>query len=188
MSNTEDLDELIKISQLNIDVLNSDILGNIEKYRTIVRFNKAKKNHPEQSQPELCKSIGISVSTLERIRKDLNVQSPYRYTVSVKTEAQKEKDRYKQKVYTAFKSGLIDEDTKVSYYDKIKSNFDKSIKDEIKNLRGSTESIKSTVKSNSDHEIKSNRMHTRKNYVRGGTITDDEASDKAREIASKINL
>jgi hypothetical protein len=137
MGDTEDLDEMIKMSQVDLDVLNSDMLSKVEKIRTIVRFNKAKKSNPNLSQSALCKSIGTTVATIERIRKDLNVPSPYRYSVSTKTEAQKEKAKYRQKVYSAFKSGAIDEYMKSSLYDRINSSLDKSVKDDVSKLKSS---------------------------------------------------
>lgn len=134
-NNTEDLDEMIKMSQLNLEKLNSDALVKVEKVRTIIRFNTIKREHPDYNQSAICTALGISVSTLERIRRDLSLPSPYRYTISDKTEAQKDKAKLKQKVYMAHKKGLITEETKQNLYDKINTNIDKSVKEEVSNLK-----------------------------------------------------
>lgn len=46
-----------------------------------MRFYKAKIEYPHLNQQELCKKINISSSTLNRIRRDLDISSPYRYNV-----------------------------------------------------------------------------------------------------------
>ena len=129
-----DLEELVKMSQIDVTKINSDLLGKIEKLRAITRFNDAKRRNPKASQKELCQSIGASVSTMERIRKDLSIPSPYRYTVSVKSETQKEKDKYKRMVYDAEKSGKITEDTKGQLYTKINSGLGADLKQEVMSI------------------------------------------------------
>ena len=91
---TNDLDEMIKMSQIDINKLDdSDFMGKLEKIRTLIRFNEAKRQKGKMSQSSICKTIGTSVSTLERIRYDLGVSSPYRYEKSIKSDAQKEKEK-----------------------------------------------------------------------------------------------
>ena len=198
MSDTTDLDELIKMSQIDVNALKPELFGNIEKLRTIVRFNKAKKDNSKLSQIDICKSIGTSVSSVERMRKDLSIPSPYRYSVSTKTEAQKDKDKYRQKVYSAFKSGIINESAKIDLYSQIKSSLDKDVKDKIKSLIIPDERIKSLI-------IPDERKKTReRKQARGGNIdfennmsmnapyndnmSMNDAINRATEIASKINL
>ena len=159
--NLDNLDEMIKMSQIDFDKLNATTLVKGEKIRHVLTFNNIKRSHPEYSQADICKAMNISVPTMERIRKDLSLPSPYRYSVSDKTPAQREKAAFKQKVYVALKKGLITEDRKITLYEKVNNNLDKSVKDEINSLKDLVNS-ESSSKSNND---------TRK---RGGTGIDNE--------------
>ena len=87
------------------------------------------------------RSIGTSVSTLERIRYDLGVPSPYRYEKSIKSEAQKEKEKLKRIVYSALKSGEIDETRKTELYSRINSDLNADVKHEVRQLKAETKTI-----------------------------------------------
>lgn len=47
------------------------------------QFFNAKSEHPNDTKRQLCKRMGISESTLLRIMKDNDIQSPYRYRVPI---------------------------------------------------------------------------------------------------------
>ena len=50
--------------------------------KKVLVFVQAKEEHPELSKPQLC-MIGISDSSLKRIKKDLSMKSFYRHEVPV---------------------------------------------------------------------------------------------------------
>jgi DNA-binding transcriptional regulator YiaG len=64
----EDLNELTKISQIDISKFSTDIPGKVEKLRTVARFSQARRQNKNMSQSQICKLIGTSTSTLQRIR------------------------------------------------------------------------------------------------------------------------
>lgn len=127
----EEIDYIVKLSQVLEKNLTPELFAKSEKYRTLLRFSEARRQNPRATQRQICKSIGTSSSSIERIRTDLNISSPYRYSVSTKSDLQKEKEKYKRAVNELFKKGKISEDIKLDLYNKINSSFDKEVKDEV---------------------------------------------------------
>jgi hypothetical protein len=107
MSDGEDLNELIKVSQIDISKFSADVLGKVEKLRTVARFNQARRQSKNMPRSQICYLVGTSASTLQRIRKDVGSPSPYRHSVSTRLAAQKEREKYKRMVYTASKTWEI---------------------------------------------------------------------------------
>ena len=179
MSNlNEEIDYLVKLSQVTEKNLTPDLFSKSEKYRTLLRFSEARRLNPHASQSQLCKSIGTSPSTMERIRKDLNVTSPYRYSVPVKSDLQKEKDKYKRAVHESFKKGTISEDRKLELYEKINSTFDKQVKDEVTSvcptLMERKKNIVSRVTSHTNVSMStSDRTQISRKSMKGGKIETD---------------
>ena len=58
---------------------NPDLLHRTYKLNLMNEFMNAKLNNPKKTQDQIAKSIGTSVSTIQRIRRDIDMQSPYRY-------------------------------------------------------------------------------------------------------------
>ncbi len=133
MSKISELD-IVKLSEFDQSKITS-LLSNSRKLRTILQFNEVAGNNRHATQTQICGEVGVSVATINRMRKELNVRSPYRNSVPTKTEAQREKDKYRRIVNTAYRSGEINESKKSSLYSKINSNLVKGVKDEILNLK-----------------------------------------------------
>lgn len=74
-----DLNELKLLSELNPENINKAYKTNI-----IFKFMNIKAEQPNLTQEQICKKLGISSSTIKRIRQDLNIKSPYRYDVPLK--------------------------------------------------------------------------------------------------------
>ena len=53
------------------------------------KFMDEKMQNPKLSQKEICKKIGTSTATLNRIREELNIPSVYRYTKPLKNSIKK---------------------------------------------------------------------------------------------------
>src|SRR5438093_8568239 len=65
-------------------------LNDVERYYKVnkyVKFMEAKHNNPSLKQKRICERIGTSDSTIKRIRKDLNITSPYRSTTTHKARS-----------------------------------------------------------------------------------------------------
>lgn len=130
-----DLNELKLLSDLNPENIN-----NVYKTKMIIDFMNIKIEQPNLSQNQICSKLGISSSTIKRIRQDLNVKSPYRYDIPLKNHGQspaKEKKKSKKVEIT--------EENKLSSKQKNKLK-NKKIKEKIGN--GSEEN-------NTDDEIES---------------------------------
>jgi hypothetical protein len=65
----------------NID---ANLINRNFKLEKLAKFNEMKLEHPKMKQVDICRLIGTSDSTLKRIRKDLNVSSPYRFDIKEK--------------------------------------------------------------------------------------------------------
>lgn len=76
-----DLNELKLLSDLNPENIN-----NAYKTKMIIDFMNIKLEQPNLSQDQICGKLGISSSTIKRIRQDLNVKSPYRYDIPLKSK------------------------------------------------------------------------------------------------------
>ena len=65
----------------DIDLSN---LSNYPKINNVLRFLQAKKENPNLTKRQICKSINLSESTLRRNQIDLNIKSFYRHQVPEK--------------------------------------------------------------------------------------------------------
>jgi hypothetical protein len=65
----------------SIKDLDPNILERSIKLNQYMEFLNAKAQLPHLNQPELCKHIKTSSSTLNKIRRDYDIKSPYRYNV-----------------------------------------------------------------------------------------------------------
>ena len=53
------------------------------------QFENIRIENPHLTQPQICKMMNISVSTIERYRKDLDMRSPFRHKIPRKTNSDK---------------------------------------------------------------------------------------------------
>ena len=78
--------EILKSVNLESIATSSDIDANSinrnYKLRQTAIFNALREANPHFSAKELAKEMGTSTSTLQRIRRDINMKSPYRYDIS----------------------------------------------------------------------------------------------------------
>lgn len=163
MSKLSELD-IVKLSEFDASKLTT-LLSNSRRVRTILQFNEVAGNKRHATQKQICDEVGVSVATINRTRKELGVSSPYRYSVPTKTETQKEKDKYRRVVNTAFKSGEISELEKSQLYTRINSNLDKSAKDDVSKLKPTVNHSRTTT------------VVSKTKPLRGGTYKDTADSD-----------
>jgi len=75
--------EILKSINLEAIALSSDMDSNTinrnYKLRQVAIFNALREANPHLTAKELASQMGTSASTLQRIRKDINMKSPYRY-------------------------------------------------------------------------------------------------------------
>lgn len=76
-----DLNEFKLLSEIN-----PEDITKVHKINIIFKFMNIKAAQPNLTQEQICKKLGISSSTIKRIRQDLNVKSPYRYDVPLKSK------------------------------------------------------------------------------------------------------
>jgi DNA-binding XRE family transcriptional regulator len=181
MSKISELD-IVKLSEFNESKLKA-LLSNSKKVRTILQFNEVAGNKNQATQKQVCDEIGVSVTTINRIRKELGVSSPYRYSVPTKTETQREKDKYRRIVNSSYKGGEISELEKSQLYTKINSNLDKGVKDEINKLITS-KSEKSVGNSKS---FKSSVRDKMKGGTYKATVDSDEDEPRKGTVINEIN-
>jgi transcriptional regulator with XRE-family HTH domain len=79
-----DLNKLKLLSEIT-----PEKISNAYKTNLIIKFMNIKLEQPNLSQNQICSKLGISSSTIKRIRQDLNVKSPYRYDIPLKTKKSK---------------------------------------------------------------------------------------------------
>ena len=79
----------------NVQDFNPDIFRRFSKLKILDDFTKAKSSNPTLTQDQIAKKIGTSVSTLNRIRQDLQLKSFYSYDVPMKksNKVHKEEDK-----------------------------------------------------------------------------------------------
>jgi transcriptional regulator with XRE-family HTH domain len=77
-----DFNELKLLSEIN-----PESIIKAHKINIIFKFMNIKAEQPNLTQEQICKKLGISSSTIKRIRTDLNVKSPYRYDVPLKNRS-----------------------------------------------------------------------------------------------------
>ena len=98
--------DLNKLEILNsLKNLDTKTIRLLPKVNTIMKFIEAKEEKPNLTEYQLCKKIGTSVSTFNRIRKDLGISSFYRYDVPLKKRKEvfeeERKDPKEQKTSTS---------------------------------------------------------------------------------------
>jgi hypothetical protein len=169
----EEIDYIVKLSQVLEKNLTPELFAKSEKYRTLLRFSEARRQNPRATQSQICKSIGTSSSSIERIRTDLNISSPYRYSVSTKSDLQKEKEKYKRAVNELFKKGKISEDIKLDLYNKINSSFDKEVKDEVISICPMLNNRKRTISKITSYTSEPEPRKRIRGIVKGGTNAED---------------
>ena len=86
-----DLNELKLLSKINPENIN-----NAYKTNLIIKFMNIKIEQPDLSQDQIFGKIGISSSTIKRIKQDLNVKSPYRYDIPLKSKKSKKMEPSKE--------------------------------------------------------------------------------------------
>ncbi len=62
--------------------IDSNSINRNYKLRQTAIFNALREANPHLKSKELAEQMGTSPSTLQRIRKDLNMKSPYRYDIA----------------------------------------------------------------------------------------------------------
>ena len=107
------------------------------------KFMKEKMQNSKLNQKEICKKIGISTTTLHRIREELNIPSVYRYEKPIKNKKKKEQTEETQE---DFIKKIIKPTKKKEKKEKEKS---KKVHDEI----GGNELLKNDYYSKSDDEL-----------------------------------
>ena len=85
------------ISSMTLEEIsrNSEIDPNafskVYKLQIIKDFTAIREKNKKLNQEQICKLLGTSVSTIIRIRKDLNIPSPFRYTVPINRKSRTKK-------------------------------------------------------------------------------------------------
>ena len=77
MNNTPSLNEINKFANMDPNIL---IKHYILKHMN--DFMNLKYQYPRTKQSEIANQLGMSSSTIQRCRKDINMQSPYRTTTN----------------------------------------------------------------------------------------------------------
>src|SRR6202042_3780775 len=80
-----DLNEFKLLSEIN-----PEDITKVHKLNIVFKFMNIKAEQPNLTQEQICKKLGISSSTIKRIRQDLNVKSPYRYDIPLKYKNKKQ--------------------------------------------------------------------------------------------------
>ncbi len=193
MDSNELLQNYLTMSQVNSKNVSPEFFLKFSKHRTMLQFELERAKNPKGSQKEICDAIGVSVSTFNRIRKDLKLPSPFRYSSSDKSEAARERDKYKRIVYDAFKSGKINEATKTELYRRINSNLDSEVKDEVMKLKLK---LKQNNRNKNQNEVMARVLRGGTNEDRAGTTlhtstakpTDKDLIAEGMAIANSINF
>ena len=73
MNNTFSLQQIQKISNLDANLISRQY-----KLNLMADFMKLKYENPKMKQSQVANQIGLSTSTLQRYRNDINMLSPYR--------------------------------------------------------------------------------------------------------------
>ncbi len=63
-------------------LLDGNLIQRQAKVEQIGVFQQIRKDYPHLKNNEICQAMGLSATTMRRIRKDLGVNSPFRYEVS----------------------------------------------------------------------------------------------------------
>ena len=90
------MNELEKIESIKETISNFDpnLITKFSKMKKLLQFEEAKSAQPNLTQDQICKKIGISTSSMQRIRKDVNMQSPYKYIIPAKKSNSKKKQGF----------------------------------------------------------------------------------------------
>jgi hypothetical protein len=68
----------------NTATIDSNLLNRHYKLEQVLIFNEIRKNNPHLNQKDIAAQMGTSVTSLQRIRKDLAMKSPYRYDIATR--------------------------------------------------------------------------------------------------------
>ena len=75
MNNTFSLQQIQKTSNLDVNLISRQY-----KLNLMADFMRVKYENPKMKQSEIANRLGMSSSTLQRYRNDINMLSPYRIT------------------------------------------------------------------------------------------------------------
>src|SRR6202000_1365555 len=75
--------------------IDANLIQRQAKVENIAVYMQIMKDNPELKNDQICSTMGISASTMRRIRKDLAVNSPYRYDIPRKTKKNSETSQNK---------------------------------------------------------------------------------------------
>ena len=78
MNNSFSLHQIQKISNLDANLISRQY-----KLNVMADFMKVKNENPRMKQSEIENQIGLSTSTLQRYRNDINMLSPYRINTNI---------------------------------------------------------------------------------------------------------
>src|SRR5215470_13209313 len=91
MSSQEDLGLFESIKALS--TIQPKQIRRYDRMDVVVKFMRAKKEHPNYKKNQLCALIGVSDSHLKRVMKDLDVQSFYRHDIPANKKKVREKTK-----------------------------------------------------------------------------------------------
>ena len=75
--------------------IDANLIQRQAKVENVAVYMQIKKDNPELKNNDICAAMGISASTMRRVRKDLAVSSPYRYDIPMrKTKSQMKFNRH----------------------------------------------------------------------------------------------
>ena len=77
MNNTPSLNEINKFANMN-----PNLIIDFYKIKHMNDFMNLKYQNPKMKQSDIANQLGMSSSSIQRCRKDLNMQSPYRSTTN----------------------------------------------------------------------------------------------------------
>ena len=70
-------------------LIDANLLQKQIKVEKIAIFSQIKMDNPKMTNKEICEHMGLSETTMRRIRKDLNVSSPFRYELAMRKSTPK---------------------------------------------------------------------------------------------------
>jgi len=133
--NFEVIDYLLKLKELeNFD---TNLITKFKRISIASKFADLKEQYPNMKQNELCKSIGTSSSSMQRIRKDLNMNSPFKYEICVKRSAKK-KEKVPRQVPEQTTQKIKRKKNKVELAGSITKEGSQTILEEIEKLANSS--------------------------------------------------
>lgn len=132
----KDIDILTKLDEISIDPKK---LNQIYKLNLHNKFLLMKSEKPNLTQHQICKALGTSESTMKRIRKDLDIQSPYRFNIPLKKSTTSSSEKIEcDKCNTICKNEIGLKIHRISCDKKFQIDTSKSIKNNKIKLKGNS--------------------------------------------------